>query len=542
MPHPLSLTGRHWILRDERIPTNPREIYTLLASKRGLSPENIQTLSDPYLFPEMEKAVARIEVAMMSRETIAIFGDYDADGITAAVQLVRFFRRHGVEPIVYLPDRLQEGYGMKKKSIDDLKAKGVSLLITVDTGIAATAEILHASSLGIDTIVTDHHRAPLGRPPAFAVIHPMIPAEFPNPHLSGSGVAFMLLRALEHGQIWEGIAQDIVLAMIGTVGDVMPLTGENRILVMHGLQFIEKLPDCPLRELIEDVTNGKSITSGDIAFRVVPRINAAGRMEHPALALKALLEGGEALEVLHRLNGDRQLAIEEALAMVAPLVDRSQPFLSLLSEDVTAGIVGLIAGRLTEESGRPSLVAAKNGTLCTASIRSIPKIDVMECLTHPAVQPLLKTFGGHAQAAGCTFDAADFPALQKALSQAVLDLGFTTEALLPEILIEHELPHGHLSLSLVKDLLSLEPFGQGNEEPLFLLRGLTIGNVKSVGAEGLHLQISFGAHRAIAFRFGPLSDQLVSGTIVDVACSLGLNAWNGKESLQLVVKDIRMGT
>lgn len=349
----------------------------------------------------------------------------------------------------------------------------------------------------------------------------------------------MLLRALENGGIWEGIEEDIVLAMIGTIGDVMPLTGENRILVVHGLKFASKLPPGPLKDLIDAVSNGKPLTSGDIAFRVVPRINAAGRMKHPSLALEALLSGGKALDDLHRLNGDRQSAIEDAIDAVRPLIDWTSPFLCAASADVSPGIVGLIAGRLTEESGRPTLIAAIKGDVCTGSLRSIEKIDVMSCLQHPTVRPLLLTCGGHAQAAGCTFLLKNLPGLKLALAYVLRDLGFAPETLLPEITIDHELPHAHLTLPLARKLQSLEPFGQGNEEPLFLIRNLTIESVRTVGGDGTHLQIAFGAHRGIAFRCGGLADQLAPGRIVDIACCLGVNSWNGRDSLQLMVKDIR---
>lgn len=349
----------------------------------------------------------------------------------------------------------------------------------------------------------------------------------------------MLVRALESETIWPGIEQDIVLAMIGTIGDVMPLTGENRILVVHGLKLIEKLPPCPLKELLDSVSSENPLTAGDIAFRVVPRINAAGRMEHPRLALDALLSGGAALEELHRLNSDRQSAIIEAMELIRPLLDWNQPFLFAVSADVSPGIVGLIAGRLTEETGRPSLIANCTRNVCAASLRSINKIDVMQCLEHPSVRPHLTSFGGHRQAAGCTFPASNGHAIQHGLSRVMLALGHTVETLSPEITLDRELPPLHLTLPLAKQLKFLEPFGEGNPSPLFLVHRLQIDSLKAVGADATHLQLGLGPHRGIAFGLGSLADQLVPGSVVDVACSLGVNAWNGQESLQLMVKDIR---
>lgn len=553
-----SLTGRRWILRNQAIPADIQELATMLAAERGIDfiEGHSTTLSDPFLFPEMEQAVKRIDHAMATGETIGIFGDYDADGITATAQVVRFFHRRGIEPVVYLPDRLKEGYGMKRTSIDLLNEEGVTLLITVDTGITAHREIAHAKSLGIDVIITDHHRPSSRytgmtagkshnhgeRPDAYAVIHPALPPAFPNPHLCGSGVAFMLVRAMEGGRIWQGIEQDIVLAMIGTIGDIMPLTGENRILVVHGLKLIEKLPPCPLKDLLDSIGSGQSLTAGDIAFRVVPRLNAAGRMEHPRLALSALLTGGPALGELHRLNGDRQSAIINAMELIRPLVDWNQPFLFAVSPDVSPGIVGLVAGRLTDESGRPTLIASRTGDVCVASIRGIKGIDVMAILEHPVVRPHLTGFGGHRQAAGCTFPVSSAQAIGSGLSQTMLELGHTTETLLPEITLDRELSHSHLTLPLAKQLQSLEPFGEGNPPPLFLVSGLKIDNLKTVGTDATHLHMGFGAHHGIAFGLGSLAEQLAISSRIDVACSLGVNVWNGRENLQLMVRDIRIGS
>ena len=544
MPSPLSLTGRRWVVRENGSTGNADQLPSLLATERGiaLSSTAIERLSDPFLFSEMRTAVDRIAKAIAANETIAIFGDYDADGITASAQLIRYFRRRGKEPVSYLPDRLCEGYGMKKKSIDALHAKNVTLIITVDTGVTAHEEIAYAASLGIDSVITDHHRPQGGRPPAYAVIHPTIGAPFPNAYLCGAGVAFMLVRALEEGKVWKGIEQDIILATIGTIGDMMPLTGENRLLVIHGLKLIKKLPECPLKELIDAVRGTGPLTSGDIAFRVVPRLNAAGRMQHPSVALDALLHGGESIEALHRLNGERQVAITDALAIIRPLINGSHQFLFGATEHISPGIVGLVAGKLTEETGRPSLIASRIGELCTASIRSNPKIDVMRCLEHPAVRPFLQSFGGHAQAAGCTFLFSHAADIQSGLIQAVVDLGHTIESLIPEIAIDHELPAEHVSLSLVKDFQLLEPFGQGNEQPMFLIKNLKLQNMKVVGAEGTHLQLGFGAHRGIAFGLGSLAEKISPGLLVDIACSLSINVWNGREALQLMIEDVRTST
>ncbi len=520
------------------------DIVSFFAKQRGLQ-DLLQTeklvLSDPLLFPEMGRAVDRIRSAIESGEIIGIFGDYDADGITGTAQLVRYFRRHGREPVVHLPHREKEGYGMKKPSIDLLHQKGVALLITVDTGITAKAEIEHAMSLGMDVIVTDHHSAPEGRPPAYAVIHPRIPSLYPNQHLSGSGVAFMLVRALEDGKAWPGIEQDVVLAAIGTVGDLVPLTGENRILVTRGLALVAKLQDCSLKLFFEQVKIDGACTAADLAYRIVPRINASGRMDHPLVALEALLGSEEALGKLHSLNTHRQAMTEASYILAEKLIDPSQLFLCIASDQFTAGIVGLVAGKLTEKYGRPSLAATidKDG-VCTASIRSIPQYDVMRALRDPRVRELLDHSGGHAQAAGCSFHVSKLPDLIERLQQCMSDAGIGSQDLVPSLSIDLELPSTMIDKAFVLNLQRLEPFGQHNQEPLFLLKGQRLEQLKAVGKDGTHLQCRLaGGPKIIGFRFGHLLQTLSAGDEVDLVFSVGIQRWNGREDVQLMLKDIR---
>ena len=520
------------------------DIVHVLASERGLQDVlngTVPKLSDPRHFPEMGRAVERIDRAVAEGETIGIFGDYDADGITGVAQIVRYFRRHGREPVVHLPHRGKEGYGMRKKSLDELRGKGVTLLITVDTGIAATTEIAHASGLGMDVIVTDHHHAPEGRPPAYAVIHPRIPAEFPNPHLSGSGVALLLVRALERGKRWDGIEQDIILASIGTIGDLVPLVGENRVLVSHALRLLAKLPPCPLKDFADQVRAGSAaaLTSTDVAFRIVPRINASGRIDHPDIALKALLEGGDSLSQLHALNTQRQgmtaALCEKALAMI----DLVQPFLCVMSEEFHPGIVGLIAGFLTERYGRPSLVAAVNGDTCVASLRSIPEVHVAEYLHAPEVLTHLLTCGGHAQAAGCSFLAGSFAGLQSALCTRMHENGVHLNDLRPTLNLDAEVSLDELTPTFALGLERLEPFGMGNAQPLFFLRGQTVEWMRAVGAEGKHLQCRIGGKKAVGFGLGSLLETLAKSQWWDIACTVGMTEWNGKREVQMIVKDVR---
>lgn len=539
IPSQLSITGHRWLLRSAQ-ELSPDAIIDELKRSRGLHDNAPLVLSDPLLFPEMHEAVARIARAISKPETIAIFGDYDADGITAALQLIRFFRRHGIEPVVYLPDRIADGYGLKKKSIDRLKERGVTLLITVDTGISAHTEIAYAKSLGMDVIVTDHHRVQGGRPDAFAVIHPLVPAGFPNKDLAGAGVAFTLVRALEGSKPWQGIEEDVLLAAIGTVGDLVPLTGENRLLVIKGLACAAKLPPSPLKELVDAVQGKRPLTSGDIAFRIVPRINAAGRMAHPDIARRAILEGGEFLEQLHRLNERRQELVEELMTIAAGLVTADDPFLTIASERFTPGTVGLIASRLTETYGRPSLVGAGKGDEVVASLRSTDDVDLFECLMHPTIRPLLLTCGGHAKAAGCTFKQSSIGDLRSALNALLMERGITVSSLMPTLQIDASMTQNP-TVQFASALESLAPFGQGNQEPVFLLPKKKMTDLRTVGEENRHLQCRIGGIKAIGFGLGNLMQALGKDTEVDVACRIGINEWNGRREVQVFIEDIGIG-
>lgn len=538
--HHFSLTGKRWILErpDPVLPSS--DFVRELAGTRGIDPstDGLTKLSDPLLFPDMEKAVTRIERAVSSGETIGIFGDYDADGITGVAQILYALRRRGVEPVVYLPDRAKEGFGLKIATIDTLQKKGVTLLITVDTGIASATEVAYATTCGIDTIITDHHR-PHGKIPAsLAIIHPLVPAPFPNPHLCGSGVALMLVRALEHGKRWDGIERDLVLATIGTIGDVVPLTGENRILVLSGLKQIASLPPSPLKDFFDAVCPRGGVTSTDIAFRIVPRINAAGRMAHPEIALDALMSGGISLDRLHALNAERQTFVEELMESAQSQLDPSHDFLSVFSEAFTSGTVGLIAGKLTEMHGKPSIVGAIQDEKVVCSLRSVEGADVSECLAHTTVAPHLSSFGGHAQAAGCTFAISQMEAVRSGLQEA-LQAQCGEREFLPAIRLDAELAQGFFTTSFAKSLLALEPFGAQNSEPTFFLRKKKLLDLRAIGDEGAHISCRIDGVKAVGFRFGSYLDTLSLMSFVDLACRVSINAWNGREDVQLIIEDIR---
>ncbi len=537
-----SLTNKHWIIESlDPIDLSSGAISSL-AQKRGidLTSDAQKKLCSPFAFPEMKQVLEIIRSAMNEKKTICIVGDYDADGITASLQLFRFFKRHGVEPLVYLPDRMKEGYGLKKSIIDWCKQEGVDLIITVDTGITAHDEILYALLQNIDVIVTDHHHARRGRPPASAVIHPTVPSSCGYEHFCGAGVAFMLIRALEDEKPWEGVDEDLALAAIGTIGDIVPLTGENRTLVRYGLKKMEALKMSPLSELLDLVCSHRPITSSDIAFRIVPRLNAAGRMAHPRLAFDALRDGGEALSILHTLNEERQETVKELWNEVDHLLSSPLPLLAHFASSATAGTVGLLAGKLTEKTGKPSMVSAPQGDICIASLRSPSSVHIADCLSDPRLAPLLISFGGHAQAAGCSFHASNKEDVHRILTEIIAS-SVDTETLCPSITAHASLSKNILpSISFIDSVSVLHPFGAQNEEPVFYCPRFSLTDLRTVGADASHLQCRLQGIKTIGFGLGHLLPLLQKQSTIDALVTLSINEWNNQKEPQYLLKDLRI--
>ena len=483
----------------------------------------------------MHRAVERIHHAIDRKEGIAIFGDYDCDGITAVSQLQRFFARRGVKPVLRLPHRVRDGYGLSASITEELKDAGITLLITADTGSTAVEEIAKLNEYGIDTIVTDHHQLRDELPPAYAIIHPIV-SKHPAPHPSGAGVVYTLLCALEGGP-WEGQDTDTALAMIGTVADLVPLRGENRALTLLGLQALNRIADEPLAHLRDRCRNGNApLTARDVAFRIAPRINAAGRIEEPDTALRALLEGGAYLEQLDALNESRQrqtrTLMDEALASIDE--HNIPPIISMVSDTFPHGIVGLLAGRLTEQFGRPSLIAHTNGNECTASLRSPPCYNIAQGLSRCSDH--LLSFGGHAQAAGCRFAHHTFPSLVEALT-ADIEEHIDTDQLVPTLDIDAEISAGNITLQFCDALTALEPFGQGNAQPRFLLRSVHLDNARTCGKESTHLQARIGGIKCIGFGLGAFASHTEK---LDIVATISIDEWNGNKQPQLVVEDISL--
>ena len=519
-----SLTGKRWLLKHAH-QRGTTEIIQSLAEERGLDREPTMPI-----FHDMEKIVQRIGTAMKKNEKIAIFGDYDCDGVTACALLARYFDRQDYKVLLRLPHRLRDGYGLKEEIIQEFAKQDISLLITVDTGIGSLKEIALGKALGIDTIVTDHHIAPGELPDAYAMLHPALETGFPLPHPSGAGVAYYLVSRLENGQ-WEDADADKTLAMIGTVADVVELRGLNRQIVQVGLKSMHSLRSGPLAELRNRT---KAVTSIDVAFRIAPRINAAGRMDDPMIALDALLYGEDHLDALDRLNVERQDQTKKLYDEAQQHVDLTSPLLWYSSPSLPHGIIGLIAGRLTERYGKPSCIVATEKDICTASLRSPLCYHITEGLAH--CHDVLSTYGGHAQAAGCSFPVDMLGTVRSTLTEQVA-CNTCAEDLMPTIYIDAVLDLQQISLELCHGLSTLEPFGQGNSEPRFLLRDVVCNAQRTVGSEDEHLQCTIDGIKCIGFRLGDLLSRTKGP--VDIICRVGIDTWSARAVPQIFIEDMR---
>lgn len=517
---------------------DPATITASLLAARGID-DGAQALIDPFCIPDMEAAARRILAAIERQERIGIFGDYDCDGVTSTAQLVRYFARNGVTPVVRLPHRVRDGYGLSMQIVEELVDAGIRLLITVDTGIASSHEIARAADAGMDVIVVDHHHILQAPARAVAVVHPGLSSAFPLPHPSAAGVTLLLLRALE-GEDWPDRPTDEALAAIGTIADLVPLTGQNRALVRRGLQALNSLQAGPLADMARRACPSGTVTATDVAFRIAPRLNAAGRMASADIALAALLEGGTHLDALDALNTQRQDVTQQMTAGILATLDAAPALPALISAASPTyphGIIGLLAGRLTETYGRPSIIATCCDGKGTASLRSTPAYDIAAGLQH--CNDLLDTFGGHAQAGGCTFPIDRWEQLTHRLREHV-EASVRPDALLPVLALDSTLHLRDVTTTLATAIASLAPFGQGNAEPVFLVPHVTLEGMRRVGGDGQHLQARAGDVKVIGFRMGHLLDTMAGP--LDLACRIGIDTWNGRATAQLSLLDVRAAT
>ena len=518
--------------------------------------------TDPFQLTGMQTAVDRIQYALNHNEPIAIYGDYDVDGVTATALMVEALQKLGANPSTgsgqavrgYIPNRFDEGYGLNTDALDSLKADGVKLVITVDCGIRSPNEALHSQTIGLDLIISDHHHPDgLNLPPALAVINPKQHGDmYPDKDLAGVGIAYKIVEALMsnvEGQTSNLQLADLLdLVALGTVADLAPLVGENRVLVRKGLKQIRETKRQGLFSLagVAEMKIDK-VTAGNIGFMLGPRLNASGRLESALASLELLtttdfMRAGQLAQQLDVQNKQRQTITKSMQKQAEEIVMRDDPEAFLLfaaHADFNPGVVGLAASRLTEMYYRPAIVAAQNADETRGSCRSIPEFHITDALDQ--CKDLLVRHGGHAAAAGFTVKNENLPELVARLKSIAKDQ-LSGKDLRQTLSADMEVPLSELNFEVLKHLEYIEPTGYGNPDAVFVSRNAKVKSSRTVGADAKHLKLTLEDERgaafdSIGFRLGHLRDTLPAR--VDVLYHLEANEWNGKRSLQLNLKDVK---
>ena len=512
--------------------------------KKFLEP-SLEDLHDPYLLHDMDKAVERIRLAIERGELILVYGDYDADGMTSASIIKESLEQLGAECLVYLPNRFTDGYGPNASVYKYfIEQQGVSLIVTVDNGVAGHEAIDLAQSMGVDVIVTDHHSMPEVLPDAYAIVHPEHPeADYPFKQLAGCGVAFKLACAL----LEEVQVELLDLVTIGTIADMVSLTDENRIMVQYGLEVLRNTQRIGLQELFEIAgIASNDITEETVGFQLAPRLNALGRLDDPNPAID-LLTGFDD-EVVHEIalmiqekNEERKEIVQAIYEEAKSLVDPNKSVQVLAKEGWNPGVLGIVAGRLLEELGQTVIVLNLEDGRAKGSARSIEAVDIFEALDpHRA---LFVAFGGHAGAAGMTLEAAQLDALSEILETYVKDKGIDAKGK-STLYLDEELDLENLSLDTVKSFERLAPFGMDNQKPVFYIRDFQVENARSMGAADSHLKLKISKGTAsfevVAFGLGLKATEFSQAKHLELAVTLSVNQWNGQTTLQLMMVDARV--
>ena len=510
-----------------------------------------EPLSDPFLLKDMDKAAARITRAVDNMEKIAVYGDYDADGVTSTAMLYSYLETRGADVIFYIPQREGEGYGMNIGAVEYLKEQGVSLIVTVDNGISSVQEVARANELGIDVVVTDHHRPQEILPDAVAVVDAYRPDDTsPYKHFSGVGIAFKLLMALEDG---AGDVEDLLeaysdLAAIGTIGDIVPLTGENRTLIRAGLERLSQSDRPGVQALLENAgVAGKALTSTNVAFTLVPRINATGRMGAPERAVRLLISGyEEEAEVLGEeicADNEERRRVEAEIAEAAFADIEAKGYMKdrvvvVDGENWHHGVIGIVASRVTERCGKPCMIISRGETEAKGSGRSIEGFSLFEAIC--ACGDLLIKFGGHPMAAGITLKPENIEAFRKRINQYAAE--HFPQMPTQTVTLDCKLNPAALSVSMAQSLTQLEPFGNGNPQPVFGLFNMELSNVTPVGGGG-HLRLTLEKNGAVitAMRFNTKPEELPYhiGDKIDLAVQLEAREFRGQPSLTVIVRDMK---
>ena len=537
----------------------PRVLAAVLASRGMKDPEAVKTFLsyggefyDPFLFKDMEKAVARITKALDDKEKITVYGDFDADGVTATAVMYTYLKSRGAEVDYYIPQRESEGYGLNADAVRKLAAAGTKLIVTVDTGISAFEEAKLAKELGVSLVVTDHHEPRGELPEADAVVDAKQEGcNYPFKELAGVGVAAKLVGALEPKFNPQRVmAQYGAFLCLGTVADIVPLVGENRRIVRGGLKIVSAGSNCGIDALLEVAgAKGKRMTAQLLSFTAAPRINACGRMESAETALKLLIEKdhdtaigyARILDENNRQRRETELEIYEKAVKKVEESDalRNSPVLIVSGEDWHTGVIGIVASRLMERYGKPAIVVSFSGDEGRASCRSMKGFNIHEALCETS--QYLERFGGHELAAGFSIKRENYDAFYKALLHSA-----EMHSELPHLTVHLDcsLTPREVSLSTAREVRDLEPCGNGNEEPLFYLPNAQILGITPVGVGHVRLTMSYGGFefRAILFGAEKKGFDFAENDIVDLAVTLDVNVFRNAEYLDVCVKQIRKST
>ena len=533
-----------------------RLLATILAN-RGICKEDEirkfleptrEDFHDPFLLPDMDIAVDTIIKAIEEKENILIYGDYDVDGITSISVLQKFLEERGMNVANHIPNRLEEGYGLNKEAIKQIADDGYKLIITVDCGISGIEEIEYANSLGIRTIITDHHEPLDELPKAIAVVDAKRKDnKYPFNQLAGVGVVFKLIQAIgiKLGLNEKEYLKYLDLVCVGTISDIVPLVDENRVIAKLGLKLVNVTRNLGLKYLLQ-ATGYKQIDSNAISFGIAPRINACGRMGHETEALDIFLsndidEVKELTEKLNNYNKTRQETekkiVEEALELIETNKENEKSAIVLGSSGWHHGVIGIVSSKITETYFKPSILVSFENGLAKGSGRSIPGFDLHEALCKSS--KYLEKYGGHSMAVGLSLKEENFEAFKNEFEKIAKES--KVEEILPIIYIDGVVKQEDIKPEHIKELEKLEPFGEGNKMPLFAYKGLKINSIRAL-TEGKHLKLTLKDDNiiidAIGFNMGHLVNDYLIGDKVDVVGVLEINSFNGIESVQINLKDI----
>ena len=541
--------------------------FTKIAKKAGLGPEvarllfergiqdqeslkkflepSLEDLYDPYLLHDMGKAVERIRRAIEDGEFILIYGDYDADGMTSASIIKESLEQLGAECRVYLPNRFTDGYGPNASVYKYfIEQEGISLIVTVDNGVAGHEAIELAQSMGVDVIVTDHHSMPETLPDAYAIIHPEHPdANYPFKHLAGCGVAFKLACAL----LEEVQVELLDLVAIGTIADMVSLTDENRILVQYGLEMLGHTQRIGLQEMLTMTgISVNEVTDETVGFQIAPRLNALGRLDdpNPAIDLLTGFDDEEAHEIalmIHQKNEERKEIVQSIYEEAKTMVNPEKKVQVLAKEGWNPGVLGIVAGRLLEELGQTVIVLNIEDGRAKGSARSVESVDIFEALDPH--RDLFIAFGGHAGAAGMTLEVENLEALSQVLENYILEKGIDLSGK-KTINLDEELDLETLNLEMLKNFERLAPFGMNNQKPIFYIRDFHVESARTMGAGNAHLKLKISKGEAsfevVAFGQGKWVTEFAQTKNLELAVKLSVNQWNGQTALQLMMVDARV--